>query len=61
MVFNLKTWNGLEAICQIENSLLRSTISKQKWKLLNVVFPQSFILGPLFFLIFLNDLNNSTD
>ena len=28
--FNLKTWNGLEAICQIENSLFRATIQKQK-------------------------------
>ena len=38
MEFNLKTWNGLEATCQIENSLFRTTISKEKWKLLNVVF-----------------------
>ena len=38
MEFNLKTWNGLEATCQIENSLFRKTISKEKWKLLNVAF-----------------------
>ena len=30
MEFNLKTGNDLEAICQIENSLFRTTISKQK-------------------------------
>ena len=40
MEFNLKTWNGLEAICQIENSVFRTTSSKQKWKLLNVVSPK---------------------
>ena len=39
MEFNLKIWNSLEVICQIENSLFRTVISKQKWKLLNVMFP----------------------
>ena len=31
---------NLKTICQIENSLFRTTISKQKRKLLNVVFPK---------------------
>ena len=58
MELNLKTWNGLEPICEIENSLFRTMIPKQKWKLLNVVIPKVLILGPLFFLTFVNDLNN---
>ena len=35
-----ENWNGLEAICQIGNGLFRTKIPKQKWKLLNVVFPK---------------------
>ena len=30
MEFNLKTWDDSETICQIEDSLFRTTISKQK-------------------------------
>ena len=36
--WNLKTWNGLEASCQIENNLFCSDISKQKGKLLILAF-----------------------
>ena len=40
MELNSKTWDGLEATCQVENSLFYTAISKQKWKLLNLVFPK---------------------
>ena len=50
MQFNQKEWNGLEATSQIENSLFGTTISKQKWKLLNVTFPKVLHQGHCFFL-----------
>ena len=34
MELNSKTWDSLEATCQVENSLFYTAISKQKWKLL---------------------------
>ena len=51
MEFNLKTWNGLEVICQTENSLFRTAIPKQM-KIVECGFPRGSILGPLLFFLF---------
>ena len=51
MEFNLKTWNGLEVICQTENSLFRTAIPKQM-KIVECGFPRGSILGPLLFFYF---------
>ena len=60
MEFNLKTWNGLEPILSNRNKFVSYSDSKTEMETVKCGVPQHSILESCFFLIFVNDLNNST-